>query len=177
METINKRTPIEHPPRRLLQLNKSARSFIIQGRETVARLNSLGFSTSGEERLVIGTRRTETKRNCLKCPTTWFADRHASISGRGVCQVLCSTRGLGGLLASGTRFFPSPTSINQCLLHLSMSGTSILAGAHSPVMSGGIINAAGTVREAVQLWNELTVWISCRSITIISLATKRYPMP
>ena len=53
----------KHPPHGLLQLNKSACSFIIQGRETVARLNSLGFSTSGEERLVIGTGGTETKRN------------------------------------------------------------------------------------------------------------------
>ena len=47
-----------------------------------------------------------------------FSDCHLlSISGRdckvfaGVCQVLFSTRGrIGSLLASGTRFFPSPTS-------------------------------------------------------------------
>ena len=41
----------------------------------MARLNSLGFSTSGEECLVIGTRGTETRRNYLKRPTMWFADR------------------------------------------------------------------------------------------------------
>ena len=103
------------------------------------------------------------------------ADRRPYHESRGVCQVLCSTRGIGGLLASGTRFFPSHPSIYQCLLHLSMSGTSILAGAHNPVLSGGTINAAGTVRETVRLlWNELTAWISCRSTT--TTATKRYLM-
>ena len=37
----------------------------------VARLNSLGFPTSGKKRLVIQkTRRTETKSNCLEFPTS-----------------------------------------------------------------------------------------------------------
>ena len=52
--------------------NKSACIFIRQGKETVAELNMWGLPTSGEEGVVIGARRTETKKNSLEFPASRY---------------------------------------------------------------------------------------------------------
>ena len=69
----------EHPRGCLFRLNKSGCSFIIQEKETVAWVNSLRFPTSGEKRLAIKTRRTETKRNCLVFPTSRMTSSSATV--------------------------------------------------------------------------------------------------
>ena len=104
----------EHPQGCLFRLNKSGCSFIIQEKETVTWVNSLRCPTSGEKRLAIKTRRTETMRTLLEFPTS----RRTSCSAMSICtrlrqaqkgvyQARHSARGIGGLRASGTRFFPS----------------------------------------------------------------------
>ena len=84
----------------------------------------------------------------------------------------------GGLFASGTRSFPSPTShsfIYKCPPHLSMSGTNILPGAHDFAVNG-TINAARIVRKAVRYSSsKLMACISYRLTSTTALATKRYP--
>ena len=68
-------------------------------------------------------------------------------------------------------------SIYQCLFYFSMSETNILTGAHDIVVSG-TINAARVVRETIRFSkSKLMAWLSCRLISITTLAKERYPMP
>ena len=106
----------EHPQGCLSRLNKSGCSFIMLEKETVTRVNSLRCPTSGEKRLAIKTRRTETK-NFLEFPSSMMTSCSAmSICTRlrqaqkGVYQARHSACGIGGLRASGTCFFPSLSS-------------------------------------------------------------------
>ena len=113
-----------------------------------------GLSTSGEEGVVIGARRTETKKNSLEFPASKYASYRRGCPDqteieRCLPSAVLNTWEDWGLQASGTGFFPSPpSSIYKCLLHLSMSGAHIFPGAHDFVVSG-TINSARIVREAV----------------------------